>query len=837
MKIHRFIFLLACLYIQSVTILSLGNELLWKNPKNPIEATNALYINYDENGEKLVARDGSKFAILIVYVKGVNKLNELNLQCSYNNSQGKADMRKNDLDNDGFYYKFYLQATNYITDITLYSEELGIMATSPKSKLPLKEGITYVTHVEVIRNDIVTFVIHTSPNRCHITYNGRDKWETDAYGNITKVIRNPGDYNDLRIEAEGYITQHRKVYLDDIRKNKKQKGNDTVRLDIKLGQDIDIPIEVPAFTKIYLKDSSTNRKDSLIYDNSSGSFGVKYNAKVKDDGNYTYRVERKGYKILEKTVSVRYGRAEPLTFKSDDWDVLIGVLKFSTRPSGADVYIDDEKQSYSKDGIEVPIGTHTITLKKARYAPLSKSVTIKEEDALKGTPTQLGDLYLSKTNNEWWSSSQFFPHHYLETYYGMGITADKKINNYIGVNYTFIRHALGLNISAMYGFNNQDIVATAGPALTLTQQSKTDLDLQLLLGAGYASVLHEKGASRTGTWVAEAGLRFGFESAITDYPFALWSIFMGAKYYDKKIVPTIGISLIPIGLLALDYCKEETDFSHVFLDPMVGYAVKSKDVMVGGHFAWQKYNVGFYTSFMYGVFHKNISAVVGPAWHITPYADIFDLSLYGGIGYGRKSDQTNHLAGDLGLRFGFGDDVFNWYNFSLGCTTFGGEWIPNFGLSLMPVKGLVELAILDEDDFPAHYTEAMAAYCFGNREWMLGTNYSWIQTHLGLYASFLIGLRGSSATVNAGPVIRLTPDDYVVDLQLYQGMGWSKFGDNSAIGGETGIRMGFRTGHRFGLFSLNTGVNYSKDDIAISFGISWVLAGTVASCGTAAFFY
>lgn len=689
----------------------------------------------------------------------------------------------------------------------------------------------YQTTIKLEQEDWVKIILQTKPGRCRVWNYKTLLGESDENGFFRGDMRLQQWALPLAVDKDGYQMEQVLCILD----NKIASGEyDTINQILTLKEPVELTekgatkegkVTFKAPTDVHIrihKDGQEKSKDKS-FDGGTRTISL-------EEGSYSFTVEKERHASFDSTFVVVKGKnleihVNPLALAS-------GTLVVTSKPSGAEVIVDNKSIGTTPLRTSVPIGTHTLILQKRNYvATSSQSFTIRENETYTMRPSP---IELSKTDNEWWSSSQFFPHHYLEAYYGMGITSNKEVNNYIGMNYTYIRHAVGFNLSAMYGFNNQDIVATAGPAFTLTTQSKTDLDLQLLVGAGYASLVREYGAQRTGTWVAEAGLRFGFENAITGFPFSLWSVYMGAKYYDRKVVPTLGISLMPAGLFALDYFTEESDFSHVFLDPMVGYAVKSRDLMVGGQFAWQKYNVGFYTTFMYGVFNHNIAAVAGPALHLTPDADIFDLTLYGGIGYGRTASKTNHLAGDFGLRFAFGDHVFNWYNFSLGCTTYGGEWIPNAGISLMPVKGLIALAEIEEYDFPAHYTEMMAAYNFANREWMLGTNYTWIPTHLGLYGSFLIGFDGS-ATVNVGPVFRLTPDYYVVDLQLYQGMGWSKL-YNNAFGGETGIRMGFRCGSRFGLFSLNLGTNYSRDGAAISFGLSWVLTGIAATAGLGALF-
>lgn len=229
---------------------------------------------------------------------------------------------------------------------------------------------------------------------------------------------------------------------------------------------------------------------------------------------------------------------------------------------------------------------------------------------------------------------------------------------------------------------------------------------------------------------------------------------------------------------------------------------------------------------MYGVLEGNIALTVGPAFRLTPTAQRLDLSIYGGIGYGRTSQYAHCFAGDLGLRFAFGSSVFNWYNFSLGCTMYGDEWIPTFGLSLSPIKGMIELAKWSADAAPQFYTETMLAYLLGDGTLLGGVSVSWVPTHLGVYGSYLAGDGLSSSCINVGPIFRLTPDHWIIDIQLYQGIGWTGFSYGSSVGGETGLRIGINSGN-FIVPCLSVGINYSADDIALSFGISFLGLGAL----------
>lgn len=547
-----------------------------------------------------------------------------------------------------------------------------------KVKDELKPKELYEATIRMEQEDMVTLKLKTSLPYCDILKEKDKIGTSDDKGNFTITIQKEKTFY-LKAKKEGY-EQERKSFITDTLServyDRKKKIIDYTHDPFMMVKEGATKQQKVVFTVTQegvrlVAYSQEHPNDSTVINPSSPAITLY-------PGKYDLVISKPGHITLPMEFEVTPNKATYVEVL--EIDPIKGTLKVTVNKEKAEVYIDNKFRgnTQNKDTFHVSLGAHSLTVKKNMFADQNTSFTLTS--AQKVLPINVS---LSKTNNEWWNSSQYFPHHYLETYYGMGITANKDINHYIGLQYTVIPHTIGANMSLMYGFNNRDIVATVGPALTLTTQRKTDLDLQLMLGAGYASLLRAYGYPRVGTWVLEAGLRFGFENAITGYRFSWWSIYMGAKYYDKKVVPTLGISLMPFGLFALgaDYFTDETDHSSFFFEPTVGYAVKSRDCMIGATFAWQGYNTGFYTSFAYGVLEGNISAIAGPAFHLTPDLDVFDLTLYGGIGYGRTAYGDNCLAGDFGLRFGFSHSDFSWWDVTLGCTSFGGEWVPSIGIS------------------------------------------------------------------------------------------------------------------------------------------------------------
>lgn len=600
--------------------------------------------------------------------------------------EASGDFGRDDIDlrwtdeQDYFYFYFHINPNNPIRYIILRADGYE---DSERVSVNFEAGKIYDATIRLMQRTRLMINIQTIPGDCQVLDYKTPLGRSDEMGFFMTEMELKDDVlnytKPLTFRKEGYEEKRYPCIM----RNELELGHlDTVNMVLTLplieldkigaAKTEQVTIYTASDVKLYMLRSDEEGEPKTV------SLGGNYSAKL-EEGTYIIKAEKPGYAPGNKTIEVKKGNPVVVTF--DKFNEISGTLHVKSKPSGAAVIVDGQRLGNTPFTQKLPIGQHTLSLQKHNYIPSSTiTVNIVELQTVDKT------ISLYKTENLWWSGSQYYPHHYMEAYYGMGFLSGGGINHYIGANYTYIPHAIGFNLSMMYGFNNGDIVATAGPALTLTTESKTDLDLQLLLGAGYASIQNKYG-ERTGTWVAEAGLRFGFENFVTGYNFSWWSLFLGAKYYDQKVVPTIGISLMPVGLLALggDYFTDDTEHAGYFFEPMAGYACVGNDWLVGATFAWQTYNLGLYTSFMYGVVEGSIAAVAGPAIHLTEDTDRFDLSLYGGIGYGRLGSNLgydrHHVAGDLGLRFGFSSTDFSWWDFSIGCMTFGGEWVPNIGLS------------------------------------------------------------------------------------------------------------------------------------------------------------
>lgn len=162
-----------------------------------------------------------------------------------------------------------------------------------------------------------------------------------------------------------------------------------------------------------------------------------------------------------------------------------------------------------------------------------------------------------------------------------------------------------------------------------------------------------------------------------------------------------------------------------------------------------------------------------------------------------------------------------------GLSLLNKELVPTVGISVVPAALKIdELWRKKEEGFPHHYSELTLGY--GANQLLLGANYSYIPSRIGLYISSLIGL-DMDWGVNLGPAYRLVdPNDIDIDIIAFQGFGLF----SGCFAGETGIRFGFADEMKYSLWSLSASMGYSKQGIYGMLGMSWPIAayaGTVAA--------
>lgn len=272
-------------------------------------------------------------------------------------------------------------------------------------------------------------------------------------------------------------------------------------------------------------------------------------------------------------------------------------------------------------------------------------------------------------------------------------------------------------------------------------------------------------------------------------------------------------------------------FSRNFFELKYGYGIQNKTNYVGFNYGFLKTHMGFNTSFMYGIETNDISGHIGPSLRLTTYPGL-DFQIYAGAGarYDSKSDRMDplfkstkcHWSVDAGMRFNWDHEHnFSWGSAVLGCQISDKLVVPNAGISFVPEL----LGRSREYNFASHYLNLLTGYDIDREEIMMGGTYSWISTHLGVYASFLIGF-DSGYSVTAGPVVRLTTDSIGFDLQLYGGSGVF----NGSVAGDLGLRFAWRSYSEFSWWDFSVGCQYYDGTfvptVGLAIGLSY-LAGLV----------
>ena len=281
-----------------------------------------------------------------------------------------------------------------------------------------------------------------------------------------------------------------------------------------------------------------------------------------------------------------------------------------------------------------------------------------------------------------------------------------------------------------------------------------------------------------------------------------------------------------------------------YLEPTYGIGVRlggwSTGHYVGLRYGWIPKRFGLDVHAMYGFKNQDLSLTAGPTFRLTNFDSHLSLQFLLGAGaMYRFSDRHVDWAAEAGLRFGFRegwrDDAFSWWSFTLGTRYYDRQFIPSISVSLMPVRALA-LAAVEKEDFPCIYAEMQTGMAMHWREWMLGARVDYIPTHLGVGTSFMVGFEGGWH-VTVGPTFRLTPDDTVLDLQLYQGFGYGDWNKGCFIG-ETGLRFAFGyNAPYFGLWSFTVGGFYGPNDGGFTFGFSLPIVSIVGTAGLATIFY
>ena len=189
-----------------------------------------------------------------------------------------------------------------------------------------------------------------------------------------------------------------------------------------------------------------------------------------------------------------------------------------------------------------------------------------------------------------------------------------------------------------------------------------------------------------------------------------------------------------------------------YYEATLGVGLKDNYTFLGFSYAHIPKKVGINASLVKGVGTSSISLMVGPTYRLSNAGRGWQV--FAGIG-GTLAGSTS-LALHGGARYAFDKgDLRGTETLSLtGSLQYvNRELVPTFGISVIPATKKIEGWWGEKERrFPHHYTEAIAS--FGNDDFLLGTNYTYIPSKVGPYISGMMG--DGLYTVNLGGALRLT---------------------------------------------------------------------------------
>lgn len=492
----------------------------------------------------------------------------------------------------------------------------------------------------------------------------------------------------------------------------------------------------------------------------------------------------------------------------------VGSLSITTTPTRADIYIDDELKGKTPfKSNQYPTGYHHLKVVMDGFVPIEKDVEVK-----KGEPSEVAltlnneaNVYITTTSVP---STLYICHQGQSRYEYLG---ERSWSGNLGVGKYLIKatapdHYDQVTMIEVTKKDNRFFVTDpphhqgylsvkVHPAgATVFVDDKAVSSKKVLLNTGQ----HKVRVVKSGYSASETHTVTITKQQTTEAEFKLQNQWVHDDDYhpDHNFEVTYGLGF-------------QNGYSHY----------------VGATYGYLPKRFGLNLSTLYGITTKEVVLTAGPSMRLTNYWSPLNLQLAIGAGgvYDIDAEKGKKFswAVDSELRFAFEpENNFAWYSFGLGLKYFNQRFVPTFSLSLIPIRGLCKLAQIEED-FPAHRLEAMAGYSFLSHDWRYGFNYSWTKSHLGLYTQMLFG-KYNNYSITAGPTFRLTPSSTVLDLQLYQGIGWFRDRNMDRVGGETGLRLAFDNVdlEGFGWWSLNAGFEYAQNGYyGVNFGLSLMPIG------------
>lgn len=540
-------------------------------------------------------------------------------------------------------------------------------------------------------------------------------------------------------------------------------------------------------------------------------------------GEWYYRIESEGYETEVGVYTVS---------PDSDWEnvelmekVRYDYLTIESVPSGAEVRLDSEPIGTTPlYNYKIRKGSYRLQVSKDKYYIHSETLTANGEEARLNRQITLRHLYGSVVCRCTDPMADLVVINRADGSTVATVRDGGSVRVKDGEEYTLE--------SRRSGYTPQRVRFSGSEAAGTTQEVRVSPPVWIPAGTLSVSV---SGPSSAKVHITDPNGREDWHyspvySTMSPGNYTVWA--SAEEYRDSK-PQTVSIydrqtANLYIKLKKLpEFTRRQTEFASSFLNLTAGYHFASKDILAGLRYAWCASHMGFYAGLKYGVFSRSFGGTVGPVFRLTnDRSSNCDFQLFLGGGY-----FSNQFGGEAGMRFGWRSKGFSWWDFTLGAAmTQKAEVIPEVGIGLAipisPIYGLVMLGIKspEESEFASHFWDAIAGYNITTSDAMVGMQYAWCRTHLGIHVSAMYGVLRGGVAANIGPVFRLTNCwNSNCDYQLYGGIGY----DYGGFGGEAGMRFGWKSSFGLSSWDFTLGVQAGPNGITPVIGLGWALALTV----------
>ena len=542
-----------------------------------------------------------------------------------------------------------------------------------------------------------------------------------------------------------------------------------------------------------------------------------YKAKGSWTGNLnssiTHTLEARRQSHRSQSISFTVNDGQVLTKTVGSPVPLYGMLAVEAKPVGCKVVVDGKEVGRSPLVSQLLIGDHRVELSYDGYLSESHNVTIKhnEETVLDKSLTK-GRLKANVTVS----------------------TSDTKAALYANGKFLGYGSWTGVLEEGDYVFNSRLEDCNDGEFKYTVRGSSSQTVRVPLPQQKMGSVTFRSNKPGADISVKDSkGNNFNYKTPSFGNKLPIGSYTAQAQksgYYSSS-VKTFNVyeghtADVAFDLEKMRWINQTEYFSYNFLDFNYGFGIPRtpgplSSSFIGLDYTYLETHIGLHTSAMYGLEYNEFGIHAGPILRLTTdYSDV-DFQVYAGLGAVNSphslSGSSWKPSGDVGLRMSFDQDHdWSWYSLSAGCMFTSDIVVPKIGASLLLPASLSYLTEDSEYDFAAHFLDVICGFDMSeeNADVLVGGSYAWCRTHLGLYATYMVGTMYGSLSMSAGPVFRLTSDYSFCDLQLYCGPGYM----NGYMMADLGLRLGWQS-NAFSLWDITVGCQYYNGTFVPTVGV------------------